>query len=185
MAKQPVTNEQISRIVLDCLREGRSVEIDGLGVFALGGSGEFRFEPRNGLRVFLAYVEEDKAQVMDIYEALEDAGFSPWMDKKRLLAGQNWPRAIEQAIRGSDIFMPCFSRRATQKRGRFQSELRFALSCAELHPIDATFLMPVRLEECEVPSAIAANIQYVDLFPDWEGAIRRLIKALAKAGRRA
>ena len=70
MPKQLVTIEQISRIVLDCLREGRSVEIDGLCVFDLGESGEFRFEPRNGRRVFLAYVEEDKAQVMEIYEAL-------------------------------------------------------------------------------------------------------------------
>ena len=72
MAKQLVTNEQISRIVLDCLREGRSVEIDGLGVFALGDAGQFRFDARNGLRVFLAYVEEDKAQV--IYGDLRGAG---------------------------------------------------------------------------------------------------------------
>ena len=181
MAKQLVTNEQVSRIVLDCLREGRSVQIDGLGVFDLCESGEFRFEPRNGLRVFLAYVEEDKAHVIEIYEALEEAGFSPWMDKKRLLAGQNWLRAIEQAIRGADIFLPCFSRRATQKRGRFQSELRFAMSCAELHPIGETFLMPVRLEECEVPSAISGSIQYVDLFPDTKVAMKRLVKALGAA----
>ena len=106
------------------------------------------------------------------------------MDKKRLLAGQNWPRAIEQAIRAADIFMPCFSKRATRKRGRFQSELRFAISCAELYPIDETFLMPVRLEECEVPSAIAGSIQYVDLFPDQKAAMGRLVRALAVAGKR-
>ena len=184
MPKHLVTNQDVSRVLLDCLRDGATVKIDELGIFGPGAAGRFHFEPIGGLRIFLAYVVEDKEQVMQLYDTLADAGFSPWMDTRRLLAGQNWPRAIEQAIRGADIFMPCFSSRATKKRGQFQAELRFAMGCAALNLIDETYLMPVRLNECEVPAVISGSIQYVDLFPEWGEGMRRLVKALSVVSRR-
>ena len=79
-------------------------------------------------RVFIAYVEEDLPFARKLYRAFEDNGFRPWLDKKKLMPGQNWPRAIETAIHTSDFFVACFSRRATSKRGSFHSELRYALS---------------------------------------------------------
>lgn len=178
-----VTGEHISQIVLDCLLEGRIVEIDGLGVFKRGANGNFRFEPQTALRVFLAYVDEDAGRVTELYEALENSGFAPWMDKKRLLAGQNWPRAIEKAIRTADVFVPCYSRRALDKKGRFQAEVRFALKCSDLEPMEATFVMPVRLEECTVPAMIADSIQFIDLFPGAQEGVQQLVKALWAARR--
>ncbi len=178
-----VTGEHISQVVLDCLQEGRSVKIDGLGVFKRGSNGSFRFEPQTALKVFLAYVDEDAGKVMELYDALEDSGFAPWMDKKKLLAGQNWPRAIEKSIRTADVFVPCYSRRALAKKGRFQAEVRFALKCSDMEPIDATFVMPVRLEECEVPAMIAESIQFIDLFPSAKEGVEQLVSALWAARR--
>ena len=92
--------------------------------------------------------------------------------------GQNWPRRIEDAIASSDFFIPCFSARSVRKRGGFQAELRFALSCASRIPLDDVYLIPVRLNECRVPARIQREIQYVDLYPDWDRGFARVIQIM-------
>ena len=172
-------NLRIARIVRRCLAEGASVEIDGLGVFqpSAGKSG-FRFVARNRARVFLAYAAEDLAKVRKLYSALSAAGFDPWLDKKKLLPGQNWPRSIETAIETSNFFIACFSKRSVAKRGCFQSELRYALECAGRVPLDEIFLLPIRFEECDVPRRVTRHLQYVNLFPDWDTGVRDLVRAM-------
>lgn len=102
------------------------------------------------------------------------------MDKQKLLPGQNWPRAIEHAIEASDFFVACFSQRAVSKRGQFQAELRYALDCAARLPLEQIYLIPVRLEECQVPLRISRQFQYLDLFPDWDKGARRLAAAMRR-----
>jgi len=178
--------EVLSEILRKTLRAGQSVEIDGLGTFQASPEG-YEFLPQTRPEVFVAYVAEDLAPARRLCEALRSAGCSPWLDKDKLLPGQNWPRAIECAIEVSDIFVACFSPRSVLKRGQFQSELRYALDCARKRPLsepaDAVFIIPVRLEECTVPRRISDHVQYVDLFPDWEKGIRRLSKAIHRSAR--
>jgi hypothetical protein len=166
--------EQVADVVLRSLAAGEAVEIDGLGVFHPDAASVFRFEPRHLPRVFLAYVEEDRTPVLHLFDALEDGGFLPWMDVRKLLPGQNWPRAIESAIETSDFFVPCFSENSVSKKGGFQAEIRYALDCARQVPLDQIFIVPVRLDGCRVPRAIQKEYQYVDLFPDWQRGFRRL-----------
>jgi hypothetical protein len=161
----------VARVVTRGLAAGRIVEIDGLGTFYPDARLGFRFEPQARPQIFLAYVKEDEAQVVGLYSALETAGFSPWMDVRRLLPGQNWPRAIQQAIETSDFFLACFSSHSVRKRGGFQAEIRYALDCARQVPLDQIFLVPVRLDACEVPRAVQAEFQWIDLFPDWSRGI--------------
>lgn len=171
---------RIAIMLREALERGGSVEIDGLGTLWPGGKHGFRFVPQTKPRVFIAYVEEDLSFAKKLYRAFEESGFRPWLDKKRLMPGQNWPRAIETAIQTSDFFVPCFSRRATTKRGSFHSELRYALFCAAKVPLDEIFLIPLRLDDCIVPPRISKQIQYMDLFPDWNAGLGRLI-AIMKA----
>jgi hypothetical protein len=103
-----------------------------------------------------------------------------WIDKHRLLPGQDWRRVIERAIDRADFFVACFSRRAGRKRGQFPYELRYALRCAERMPLDEMFLMPVRLEACLVPQRIQNTTQYVDLFPDWNMGVERLVESIRR-----
>jgi hypothetical protein len=161
--------DQVADVVLRSLAAGESVEIDGLGVFHPDAGRIFRFEPRRLPRVFLAYVEEDRAPVLHLFDSLEDDGFTPWMDVRKLLPGQNWPRAIESAIETSDFFVACFSENSVSKKGGFQAEVRYALDCARQVPLDQIFIVPVRLDGCRVPRAIQRDYQYVDLYPDWSG----------------
>jgi TIR domain len=160
------------------LRDGASIEIDGLGSFKIDSSNRVIFEPTGRIRVFLAYAEEDGPDVKRLFTALQNAGFEPWMDKEKLLPGQNWPRAIERAIDLSEFFIGCFSRRSVAKRGHFQCELEYALNVASRVPSEEIFFLPVRLNNCEVPRDIANKVQHVDLFPDWERGVGELLKSM-------
>ncbi len=174
---------ELAQVVIRGLAAGHAVEIDGLGVFYPDATRGFRFEPRTLTRIFVAYVREDLETAERIYDELAAAGFGPWMDTRKLLPGQNWPRAIENAIEGADFFVACFSSRSATKRGGFQAEIRYALDCARRVPLDQTFIVPVRLDECRVPRSIQREWQYIDLFPDWAGGMRRVMEALRRTGR--
>jgi hypothetical protein len=160
------------------------VEIDGFGEFRPDRRGGFEFVPQTQPRVFLAYVVEDLEAAERLYDDFLAHGFVPWLDRKRLLPGQNWPRSIEQAIAVADFFVACFSRRAIGKRGCFQSELRYALDCARRLPLEEVFFIPVRLEECSVPARISREFHYVDLFPSWEKGFERILAVIRKQVRR-
>jgi hypothetical protein len=176
--------ERVARVVRQCLAEGRRVQIDGLGTFLPEPRRGCQFVPRRALRVFLAYVQEDAEKVERLFDALEAGGFAPWMDRRKLLPGQNWPRSIEEAIEMSDFFIACFSTNSVNKRGGFQSEIRWALDCARRVPLDSIFLIPVRLDDCRVPRTIRRELQYLDLFPAWSRGVRRLVGMLRREMRR-
>ncbi|MBI4893043.1 MAG: toll/interleukin-1 receptor domain-containing protein [Acidobacteria bacterium] len=175
---------QVARLVLRCLAEGRRVEIERLGTFRPTADGGFRFQPNRKPSVFLAYAAEDATAVDQLYAALERAGFQPWMDRRKLLPGQNWPRAIEGAIETADFFVACLSQRAISKRGTFQSEIRYALDCARSAPIEDVYFIPLRLDDCRVPAQIQRQLQYVDLFPQPEEGTQKLIRMMRKEARR-
>jgi len=160
------------------LDRGRSVEIEGLGTFRRGQDGRYALEAQNQPRVFVAYAAEDLKLALRLCDSLRSGGCSPWLDKEKLLPGQNWPRAIERAIEVSDAFVACFSPRSIAKKGHFQCELRYALDCARRLPLESVFLIPVRFEPCTVPKAISDSVQYVDLFPDWNRGARRIVRAV-------
>ena len=172
--------EQLAQIVIRGVAAGKVVEIDGLGVFYPDAARGFRFEARGLPQVFIAYVREDVKAVERLLEALETAGFSPWTDARKLVPGQNWPRAIESAIETSDFFVACFSKNSVNKTGGFQSEVRYALDCARRVPLDEIFVVPLRLDGCRVPRSIQREFQYVDLFPDWARGIRRLLAMMRR-----
>ncbi len=177
--------EEILEIIQRALERGESVEIDGLGVFRQGKGAGYELIRHERPQVFVAYIEEDLLQARRICRAIEAAGCAAWLNKEKLLPGQDWPRAIRRAVELSDAFVACFSRRSAAKHGQFQNELRCALKCARLRPLEASFLIPVRLEPCEVPGSIAETLQYMDLFPDWEVGMRKLVHAIRKVARTA
>lgn len=173
----------LAELIHDCLCQGLPIDIDALGRFERDQQGQIRFHPANRARVFLAYAVEDFTMVEKIASRLEREGFSPWLDRWRLLPGQEWPRCIERAISVSDFFVPCFSTRSVGKRGQFQKELRLALDAAAKVPLDSIFIVPVRLDDCGVPRSFVERYQYVDLFPDERAGLDRLVTALRLGAR--
>ena len=175
--------EKVARIVREALSRGATVDIDGLGSFRKTGKG-YSFQASNLPRVFVAYAHEDSVEAGRIFDALLRAGLDPWIDQRKLLPGQNWHRAIRNALETSDFVVCCFSRNSLHKRGGFQAEIRYALESARRLPLDEVFLLPVRLDECPIPVDVAREMHYVDLFPNWEAGIDRLLEVIRRQSRR-
>ena len=171
--------EQVALIVRRSLEAGGTIEIDGLGCFRARRDGAFEFQPQTHPQVFIAYVEEDLPMALRLYQDLHSRGCNSWLDKKRLLPGQNWPRAIEHAIDVSDFLIACFSPRSVCKKGHFQAELRYALDCAARIPLDEVYFIPIRIEDCRVPGRVCRDLQYVDLFPDWDRGLQRVLDTMS------
>lgn len=136
------------------------------------------------MRIFLAHANEDKPQVRQLYQKLQEAGYQPWLDERDLIAGQNWQNEIPKAIRRSDIFIACLSSQSVKKRGYVQREFRQALNVMAEIPEGEIYLIPLKLDECEVPDLQQAeygvklrDIQWLDYWqPDgWN----RLLQAIA------
>jgi hypothetical protein len=129
----------------------------------------------HSLRIFLAHSSEDKFAVRELYGRLRNEGFEPWLDEEDILPGQSWRREIERAIRDVDVIIVCLSQTALRQRGHLQREISFALDTAEEQPEGAVFLIPLKLEECEIPDRLV-RWQWVNLFE--RNGYDRLIKAL-------
>lgn len=117
-----------------------------------------------GLRVFLCYCSNDGSAVHDLYERLKADGFQPWLDKEDLHPGQNWREEIPKAVRSSQVVVVCLSK-TFNKAGYRQKEVRLALDVADEQPEGTIFLIPLKLEECQVPSRLA-ELHWANLFED-------------------
>jgi hypothetical protein len=130
--------------------------------------------------VFLCHASEDKEAVRLLHRKLRQSGFHPWLDEEELLPGQDWNAEITKILRTAHVVLVCISQRF-KKRGYVQKEVVRALDVAEEQPEGAIFLIPVRLEDCEVPERLR-RWQWVDLFR--ESGYSKLEVALKFASRR-
>jgi CheY-like chemotaxis protein len=130
----------------------------------------------NNASIFLSYARDDLLPVETLFDDLVSAGFKPWMDKKNLHGGEPWMAALHKQIDVSDFFIICLSRNSAARRGAVQVELNRGLErMAEKLP-DDIYLIPVRLEECEIEDRRLKGLHWIDLF-EAEG-FQRLVGAL-------
>ncbi|TFC58242.1 toll/interleukin-1 receptor domain-containing protein [Cryobacterium sp. TMB1-7] len=138
--------------------------------------------------VFLSYLREDKEHVDALQAALESADFTVWRDTKDLWPGDNWEIKIREAINnGSLTFLACFSTALGKREVSYQyAELMLAAEEYRLRPMDTSWLMTARFDECEIPPVdlgggrhLNKTIHRVDLFgAQYVPQLTRLITAI-------
>jgi CheY-like chemotaxis protein len=128
------------------------------------------------VNVFLCYAHADGKAVEKLYDNLAEAGFTPWMDKRDLVGGENWTAAIKRAIRGADFFIACISRNSVSRRGFIQKEIKMAWELWDEKLKEDVYLIPARLEECDVLDDRFNDLQWVNLFKPQ--GFRNLVEAL-------
>lgn len=109
------------------------------------------------IQIFLAHAKEDKGPVLELYKQLRRKGYRPWLDKKDLLPGQNWREEIPKAIKSSELFVACLSETSVVKSGYVQEEFRLALQELVKKPPGQIYLIPLRLDPCELPNMLLAE----------------------------
>ena len=136
---------------------------------------------------FLSYVREDAATVDRLQQILEASGVPVWRDTSNLWPGEDWKLKIKQAIaEGSFAFIACFSPTSAAKERSYQrEELLLAVEQMRLRSPDRSWLIPVRLGDCNIPEydlgagRTLRNLQRVDLFGDaWDVGVVRLTQAV-------
>jgi hypothetical protein len=114
------------------------------------------------LKVFLCHARADTESVRVYYVRLKHDGLDVWLDEARLVLGQDREYEIRKAVRESDIVIVFHSKQFNQK-GFHQKEVKIALEEAESLPKGAIFIIPARLEECDVLDDLQ-HLLCVDLF---------------------
>jgi hypothetical protein len=95
------------------------------------------------------------------------------------MPGQDWQNEIRNALLKCDTVVVCLSRAFVQKQGYRHEELKLALEKADLLPNDEVFIIPARLEECELPETLR-HLHRVDLFRT--GGFKKLMNVLVERG---
>lgn len=135
-------------------------------------------DTKHPLRIFLSYASEDKPAVRTLYKHLVNDGFDAWLDEKNLLIGQSWREEISRAIRASDVVIICLSKRSITKEGYVQKEIRYALDIADELPEGTFFLIPAKLEDCNLPDRLqmiqAANLYETNGYINLQKALRQI-----------
>jgi tetratricopeptide (TPR) repeat protein len=121
-------------------------------------------EPKRPLKVFLCHARSDQSGVHKLYTRLVKDGVDVWLDKEKLLPGQDWESEIRKAVREADVVVVCLSKQFNQAGFR-QKEVRLALDTAMEKPEGEIFIIPARLEECDTLESLR-KLHWVDLFED-------------------
>lgn len=127
------------------------------------------------LDVFLIHAHSDRKTVHRLYDQLAKDGISIWLDAKNLQPGQDWQYEIRKAILKCNVVIVCLSRGFNEQHGYRHEELKLALGKAKWIPNDAIFIIPVRLEKCDMPESLR-HLHRVDLFE--KSGYRKLLRAL-------
>jgi hypothetical protein len=116
------------------------------------------------LKVFLCHAHADRDPVRGLYSRLTQDGVDAWLDKAKLLPGQDWELEIRKAVREADVVVVCLSKQFNQAGFR-QKEVRLSLDTAMEKPEGEIFIIPARLEECDNLESLR-KWHWVDLFED-------------------
>jgi len=125
--------------------------------------------------VFLVHAHNDKEAVHKLYTRLIKDGVCAWLDAENLQPGQDWQNEIRKALLKSDVVIVCLSRQFDKQQGYRHEELKIALEKAKLLIDDDVFIIPVRLEKCDMPESLQ-HLHRVDLFET--GVYKKLLRAL-------
>ena len=131
------------------------------------------------LRVFLSYASQDRPAVRELYQRLKTEGWiDPWLDEEKLTFGQHWTSVIEDALDAADVVLIFLSKNSVQKEGFIQRELNYAWEISLEKPRNVIFLIPFRLDDCEVPRYLRSR-QWGDYFGEKkESTYQTLLRSL-------
>lgn len=121
--------------------------------------------------VFISYSRQDKDAVDKIQKSLERKGIDVWIDQEDIGTGSRWDLQIEAGIQKSKKVLVILSKHSIAS-SNVSDEWSFALE-KEKH------LIPVLLEECDVPMRIA-SLQRVELTPDYNSGLDTLVEEIFK-----
>lgn len=139
----------------------------------------------NSPKVFLSYVKQNEPIIKFLDQCLTDYGVDVITDYKDIGGGVNWKRTLEQLIEYSGYFVVCFSKEFNEREKTVAyRELDHAIKCASDYPFDHKWIIPVRINECTIPSIeirsreLLTDLHWIDLFDNWHEGVESIVRAI-------
>ncbi|MCP4351454.1 MAG: toll/interleukin-1 receptor domain-containing protein [Desulfobacterales bacterium] len=132
----------------------------------------------NKIQVFISYADEDQEIAIKLYNDLKRAGAKPWMASEDILPGQNQKIEIGEAIKSSEYFLALLSSNSVSKKGYVKNEQKLALKLLDPLPADEIFVIPVRLDDCNLAEEKLVALRQVGLFPSYEKGWEQILRVL-------
>jgi tetratricopeptide (TPR) repeat protein len=129
-------------------------------------------------KIFISCDERDSEYTERLYNDLKIADLNPLRDKDVIKPNQNWKISIRNSIKNSRYFIPLFSSKSVDKIGYVQKEFKYAIDNYDKFPESEVYIIPARLDNCDIPFEKLQDIQYVDLFPDWNKGVNQIIESM-------
>lgn len=131
------------------------------------------------MQIFISYAREDYPTAKRLFDALRSMpDIEPWLDKESLLPGVDWKEEILRAIDQSHFVILLLSNHSIEKDGFVQREVNEALERFHRVPPGRIFLIPVRVTNCEPKHRKLRDLNWVDLFEDYEKGVQDIVRAL-------
>jgi len=127
------------------------------------------------LKVFLCHSRKDKDVIRILYDKLIGENFDPWLDEKKIIPGVDWDKEITREVKNSDVVLVCLSKDSVDKRGYIHKEIKLALDVADEQPENTIFIIPVRLDECNIPDRLS-KWQWVNYYD--KNGFEQIVKSL-------
>ena len=120
---------------------------------------------RESKQVFIIYSRSDIENVRELTEKLRENGFNPWLDVDEITPGQIWKNTVTDALEKSAVALVIISENFLESKGFVKSELEKAMDVLHDPDEDKSPVIPVRVEEVEVPDKLK-HVQCVNYFED-------------------
>ena len=128
-------------------------------------------------QIFLSYAKEDLFYASKIHQYLTDMYYPVWMDIHNIKPGEKWHTIISNAILSSSAVLVLLSKHSVTKIGYVQKEVRQILERSEYFPDSKIFIIPIRLDNTEIPYEMR-EIQYLDIYNDFQNGLQKLFTTL-------
>jgi len=125
--------------------------------------------------VFICHSSEDAAFADKLADTLQNEGLAVWIDKRRLVVGNDWIGRIEHGVASCDFVAVVVSENFVTKGPWAQKEFKMALvrEVMEKRPI----VLPVIIGDCDVP--LSLRIQHsADFRKGYDKGIEELLQAI-------
>ncbi|MCP4349778.1 MAG: toll/interleukin-1 receptor domain-containing protein [Desulfobacterales bacterium] len=130
------------------------------------------------IKVFISYADEDRKDAEKLCDNLKQSRVIPWMRARDILPGQNYKEAIRQAIKTSSLFLAMFSSNSVSKKGIVHRELKMVKDLAGERTLSEIFIIPVRLDDCDLNDEELEALRGVDLFQSYENGLEQISRVI-------
>ena len=168
---EPIGHDAISRAYLTLLDNLQKSKMtlsvgesfpDPRPISQLKTRSESKSQPR--LLIFVCCEKRyEEAVYDDLYFKLSSKNYLPWMIKYDILPGGNREIEIQNAIKNAAAFVFCLSSKSMEEYGEFQEAVKWARKKQNKMPPNRVFIIPLRLEDCELPEEVT-DLKSVDWF---------------------